>query len=205
MREYIRTVLSEEHVATIGRFGWGAVSQVLAREGGLKGLKSFNWLPVVLSGEAIIFWVAGKYDSNNCRISDVGNVRHSRFMEAPDKRCYLIARPVNSPALRELRACQTVYLHVIGETGPTSPKQIFWPSSTVQICKTRVTFIYIARHIFLLLITPLPPNHLRMNIQQQILVQQRHHARNSIDILPMPHAKRDLSSDGKSKLLVCKA
>lgn len=36
VREYTRTVLSELQVATIGRVGCGAVSQVRSREGGVR-------------------------------------------------------------------------------------------------------------------------------------------------------------------------
>jgi hypothetical protein len=39
--EYTRTVLSELQVATIGRVGWGAVSQVRSRDG---GVRSERWV-----------------------------------------------------------------------------------------------------------------------------------------------------------------
>ena len=51
VREYIRTDLSEEHVAMIGRCGCGVESQALDREGGVKGERMVSVLVMVEADE----------------------------------------------------------------------------------------------------------------------------------------------------------
>lgn len=73
MSEYIRTVLSELQVATMGRVGCGAVSHARSREGGVRSERrvSVGWAIVLVLGarqeefapaQALRWWWRGKFE-----------------------------------------------------------------------------------------------------------------------------------------------